>query len=177
MTEKCTTKRKMSPWTITSQPLCHPPRITMQAQNSKVCSATKSNQQQRFAKSCLLARGTVPLGRQNDGTTRCIRSIHGSLWDVSCSGHFACSICWLIERPRKDAPWHKAYIFLRLLRFARQKLHYNPPRCFLFCSQVSWEEELERSMTLGKIRMMIRFWAGIHKGSILVIGNIFFSSS
>jgi len=32
-------------------------------------------------------------------------------------------------------------------------------------------------MTPGKIRMMIRFWAGIHKGSILVIGNIFFSSS
>jgi hypothetical protein len=37
--------------------------------------------------------------------------------------------------------------------------------------------ELEGNMTLGKISMMIRFWAGIQKGSIFVIGNIFFFSS
>jgi hypothetical protein len=41
----------------------------------------------------------------------------------------------IILRPWKDVPWHKAYIFLRLLSFTSQKHNYIPSRCLLFCSQ------------------------------------------
>lgn len=120
MTEKCTTKHKMSPWTITNQPLCHPPRITMQAQKSV------QPQKETAAAVCTAVSPCQKYWYTWPPEWRHYKVYQQHLWQ--CMGCFTLRpLCMqyllTIQRPRKDVPWHKAYLFLGLLGFAHQKLN------------------------------------------------------
>lgn len=117
-------KHKTNPRTITSQPLCHPPRITMQAQDCEVCSATKEPSAAVFA--------AVSPCRKAYCSTRPPKRRHYKVYQQcprQCMGCFTLRpLCmqYLVTllRPREDVPRQKAYIFLGLLPFARQNLTF-----------------------------------------------------
>ena len=95
MTEKCTKNTRRTLEQLQASPFAIHQELQCKHRTVKSVQPQK-NHQQRFSQLCLLAgRRTVPLGRQKDGTTRCISSAQDSVWDVSRSGHFACNIWWL----------------------------------------------------------------------------------